>query len=78
MLAYGMMTTKSKFIDEKLSNMVSETAYAIANIKILKSHVAAINRSNGDFSDEDYMEDVNIRQLLDDCFEEALIEIYEE
>ena len=66
-----------KFVDEELSEKMSLWAFALADQKIIRSHIAAIKRSDGDFSyDEHYLDPMDIRQLLDDCLEEVMTEVY--
>jgi len=67
-----------KFVDEYLSEKLSQWAFALAEQKIIRSHIAAIKRADGDFSyDEHYLDPMDLRQLLDDCFEEAATAVYE-
>lgn len=57
---------------------MSQWAFALAEMKIIKSHLAAVKRSHGDFSyDEHYIEGINLRELLDECLEEVMTEVYE-
>ncbi len=69
--------SKRIFVDEGKSERMSQWAFALAEMKIIKSHLAAVNRSHGDSSyDKHYMEEINLRELLDECLEEVMTEVY--
>ncbi len=66
-----------KIVDEGESERMSQWAFALAEMKIIKSHLAAVKRSHGDFSyDKHYIEEIDLRKLLDDCLEEVMTEVY--
>ena len=67
----------SKFVDRGLCDKMSAWAFAIAEKKILQSHLAAVEQAYGGTSEHtDISDTLNLRDLLDESFEEVLEDVY--
>jgi len=62
----------SKFYDEELNKILNNLGYAIAEKEILKAVVATVEKTD----DCNLLDNFNLKQLLDDSFEEAMKTVY--
>lgn len=62
----------SEIYDEELNVRLGELAYTLAEKDILKAVIGAIEETK----DRELFEDFDLKQLLEDCFEEAMETVY--